>query len=208
MLRVLLHRFCDLLFYSLDLVLETSHELFEFLPSLRRFWLRYLFSLSFLHLLVLHMASHLGGDTWDWHKRLGSTWAFLVIEELWTPNEKDWQYSGAGFALLFLNLPQKFLDTFRALAARWCMVRLIFIFLYGRFFCFRFFMKRFNPWWFFSLGFSCFFCLLPLKTSFLCLLGLFKDYLWSLSLAPSQRLGHCSCHRCRPMRPSLFFATR
>lgn len=88
------------------------------------------------------------------------------------------------------------------------MVRLLFVFLYGRFFCLRFFMKRFNPWGFFGLGFSCFFCLLPLKTSFLCLLRLFKDYLWSLSLAPSQRLGHCSCHRCRPMRPSLFFAAR
>ena len=112
MLGVLLHRFRDLLFYPLDLVLEASHELFEFLLPLRRFLLRNLFSLSILHLLILHMASHLGADTWNGYKRLCSTWAFLIIKELWTPNEKDWQYFSIRFNLLFFNLPQKFLDAF------------------------------------------------------------------------------------------------
>jgi hypothetical protein len=90
MLGVLLHRFRDLLFDSLDLVLEASHEFFEFLLTLRRLWLRNLFSLSVLQLLILHMASHLGVDAWNGHKGLGSTWALLVVKELWTPNEKDW----------------------------------------------------------------------------------------------------------------------
>lgn len=112
MLGVLLHGFRDLLFDSLDLVLEASHELFEFLLTLRRPWLRNVFSLSVLQLLILHMASHLGVDAWNGHKGLGSAWALLVVKELWTPNEKDWQNFGARFGLLFLNLPQKFLDAF------------------------------------------------------------------------------------------------
>jgi hypothetical protein len=105
MLRVLFHSFGDLLFYSLDFVLDSLYECFEGLVSLGCFLLWYLFSLSVFLLLVLHMASHLGGETWHGYKRLGSAGAFLVVEELWTPNEKNWLYVSARLSLLFLILP-------------------------------------------------------------------------------------------------------
>ena len=132
MLRVLFHSFGDLLFYSLDFVLDSLYECFEGLVSLGCFWLGYLFSLSVFLLLVLHMASHLGGETWHGHKRLGSAGAFLVIEELWTPNEKNWLYVSARLSLLFLILPKRLLDAVCAMAARRRMIRRFLIFFRNR----------------------------------------------------------------------------
>jgi hypothetical protein len=79
------------------------------------------------------MASHLGGETWHGHKGLGSAGAFLVIEELWTPNEKNWLYMGGRLSLLFLILPKKFLGAVCAMATRRCMIRHFLIFFRYRF---------------------------------------------------------------------------